>query len=368
MLNQTLLRKFTAGFIPLLIFIFVDALYGTEAGLIAAMVIGFAEFIYYFIRYRQVEKFILFDIVLILLLGAVSLSLDNAIFFKLKPALIEAILAVLLGIHAFSDKTLLLKMGQRYMKNIEFAPEQQAMLKKLTHLLFWVVLIHIVLIVYAAYQLSDEAWAFISGGLFYIIFGLIFIGQMIYFRLRRKDTIVADRDISELFDIVNPDGKIIGTAPRVSVHGNPNLLHPVIHVHVFNHNGQIFLQRRSKNKDVQPGKWDTSIGGHVNSGEKIEDAVKREALEELGIKNLQFSPLYRYVMKNDYESELVFSFRATHNGPFRLNREEIDYGRFWKINEVEKNLGKGLFTPNFEQEFALLKKNLFHTKKSRRKK
>ena len=192
---------------------------------------------------------------------------------------------------------------------MEINEMQLQQMKKLTKLLFYVFLIHIGLIIYSAYYLSNEAWAFISGGLFYIIFVLIFVGQWIYMRYFNNQIPKFDLNSDEeIFDIVNPEGKVLGKAPRSAVHGNPQLLHPVVHIHVFNKNGQLFLQKRAKNKEVQPDKWDTSVGGHVNSGESIENAVIREAEEELGIKNAQFQPLYRYVMKNNFESELVGFF------------------------------------------------------------
>lgn len=86
----------------------------------------------------------------------------------------------------------------------------------------------------------------------------------------------------ELFPIVDEDGNTIGEAFRSVCHdGISKLLHPVVHLHLFNDEGRLFLQKRSLSKDVQPGKWDTSVGGHVAPGEKIEDALRREASEEL---------------------------------------------------------------------------------------
>jgi isopentenyldiphosphate isomerase len=215
------------------------------------------------------------------------------------------------------------------------------------------------MIIYAALWLSKEAWAFISGGLFYIIFGVILVGQFIYIKYFKSPSFNAAGDShEEWFDIVNPDGKIVGKAPRTAVHGNPKLLHPVVHLHVFNKNGQLYLQKRAKNKEVQPGKWDTAVGGHILSGEDILAALKREAKEELGIKSDNFQPLYRYVMKNEFESELVHTFKITYNGPFKINKSELEFGRFWRLAEIEQNLDKEIFTPNFEQEFKMLKKIL----------
>ena len=362
--SKTLLKKFSIGFIPLLIFIIADEFFGTTIGIIAAFIVGIIEFLYYFIRYRQIEKFVLFDVGLISALGAISIILANDVFFKLKPALVEGILVVLLGIHAFTNKPLLLLLGKRYLKDIQVNELQLGLMRKTTRLLFFLTLVHTVLILYAAYFLSTEAWAFISGGLFYIIFGLVFLGQYIYLKFFKTGLVpFAAEEGEEWFDLISSDGKVIGKAPRSAVHGNPSLLHPVVHLHVFNKNGQLFLQKRSQRKKVQPGKWDTAVGGHISSGEGVLNALKREAFEELGIKKNNYLPLFRYIMKNEYESELVYTFRITDNGPFKINKDEIELGRFWGIKDIEFNLGKNVFTPNFEQEFAMLKKTVLQKKR-----
>ncbi len=355
--KKSLFKNFTIGFIPLLVFILADEFFGTRIALITAVVTGLIEFLYYYIRFRQIEGFVLFDVGLIILMGGISILLDNDIFFKLKPALIELILVIMVGVHGFSKTPLLLLVSKRYMKDLTVNDLQLKMMRQLCRVLFIVLLVHIILIVYSAYFMSKAAWGFISGGLFYIIFGLILFGQFIYSRFfKRGSSGFRASAGEEWFDLVTPEGKVIGKAPRSAVHGNPNLLHPVVHIHVFNHNGQLFLQKRSRNKDVQPGKWDTAVGGHIHTGEDLHSALQREAAEELGITKGTFHTLYRYVMRNNFESELVHTFRLVHNGPFKINREEIQVGRFWKIQEIEANLDKDVFTPNFEQEFALLKK------------
>jgi isopentenyldiphosphate isomerase/intracellular septation protein A len=355
--KKTILKNFSIGFLPLLVFILADEFFGTTIGLFTAIFTGLVEFLYYLIRFRQVEGFVLFDIGLIVVLGGISILLDNDLFFKLKPALIETILVLMLGVHGFSNTPVLLIMSKRYMKNWQINDQQVKMMQKLTRGLFFIFLGHTLLIIYSAYYMSKEAWGFISGGLFYIIFGLILGGQFLYNRFfKRGVPAYAGRDGEEWFDLVTPEGKIVGRALRQAVHGNPDLLHPVVHVHVFDRNGQLFLQKRSQNKDIQPGKWDTAVGGHIHSGEDLRSALRRESKEELGISRASFHRLYTYVMRNDVESELVHTFRTEHNGPFKINQDEIETGRFWKIWEIEANVGKGEFTPNFEQEFALLKK------------
>lgn len=356
--RKILIKNFTIGFLPLLVFIVTDKFFGLTAGLIVAIVFGLSEFLFTFIKEKRIDSFILFDTGLILLLGLVSLLLHNDIFFKIKPALVELILVLLLGITAFSDNPILIKLSGRYMEGISFSPEQLRHMRILMRRMFYVFLLHTLSIFYAAFYLSNAAWAFISGGLFYILMGGIIMVEFIRSKWQQVH-LKKKYEQEELVDLVSPEGKIVGRAPRSMVHGNPDLLHPVVHVHIVNSRGEIFLQKRTLTKETQPGKWDTAVGGHVSSGETIEHALVREAEEELGISHVKFTPIFRYVMRNEVESELIHAFLLMDEGPFYPDPLEISEARFWKLTEIENNLGGDIFTPNFEQEFELLKKIVF---------
>lgn len=154
----------------------------------------------------------------------------------------------------------------------------------------------------------------------------------------------------EILEIVDKDGNVLSVAPRGKIHGNPALMHRVVHVLVSDNNGSIYLQKRSMNKDVAPGKWDTSVGGHVERGEDLETAALREMQEELGIK-CKLEYLYSYVHSNQYETEQVHTYRCTHHGPVTFNRQEIDEVRPWSIQEITKAMGSGVLSDNFEHEF-----------------
>jgi isopentenyldiphosphate isomerase len=154
----------------------------------------------------------------------------------------------------------------------------------------------------------------------------------------------------EILEIVDQTGITIGTALRSEIHGNPSLLHKVVHVLVFNEEGELLLQKRSLNKDVAPGRWDTSVGGHIPNGEDLLIAAKREMEEELGIMTDDLTFLYTYIHSNSYESELVFTYSCIHNGPFNFNKEEIDEIRFWNFKEIIDVIGTGILSDNFELE------------------
>ena len=154
----------------------------------------------------------------------------------------------------------------------------------------------------------------------------------------------------EMFPIVNEDGEIIGAATRGECHSGSHLLHPVVHLHVFNKQGELYLQKRPEWKDIQPGKWDTAVGGHIDLGESVEIALKREAMEELNIVDFTPEKLSQYVFKSDRESELVFSYKTVYDEAITPSGE-LDGGRFWTKEEIHASIGKGIFTPNFESEY-----------------
>ncbi len=159
---------------------------------------------------------------------------------------------------------------------------------------------------------------------------------------------------NEIFPLVNEEGTVIGQATRGECHSGSKLLHPVVHLHVFNAQGDVYLQKRPEWKDIQPGRWDTAVGGHIDYGETPEDALRREVREELGITD--FTPMFigKYVFESQRERELVYVHRTTYEGNIRPSTNELDGGRFWTMQEIREAMGHGVLTPNFESEFSRL--------------
>lgn len=150
---------------------------------------------------------------------------------------------------------------------------------------------------------------------------------------------------------VDEQGNITGTMTRAEAHSGTKHLHPVVHLHVFNSKGDLYLQKRPDWKDIQPGKWDTAVGGHIDLGESVEQALHREVKEEIGITDYTPERLKHYVFESDKEKELVFVFRTVYGKPINPDKEELADGRFWSQQEIRDNIGKGIFTPNFENEY-----------------
>lgn len=157
----------------------------------------------------------------------------------------------------------------------------------------------------------------------------------------------------ELFPIVDEEGNIVDAATRGECHNGSKLLHPVVHLHVFNSKGDLYLQKRPSWKDIQPNKWDTAVGGHVDFGESIFMALTREVGEELGITDFTPEQITHYVFESARERELVFVFKTVYDGEVTPS-PETDGGRFWTLQEIRESLGKEIFTPNFESEIERL--------------
>ena len=163
---------------------------------------------------------------------------------------------------------------------------------------------------------------------------------------------------SQWFPIVLPSGMVVGRSTREYCHGGSKPLHPVIHIHIIDRFSRIYLQKRSMRKDIQPGKWDTAVGGHVSYGESLIEAVYREASEELGF--TEFNPIYleTYEFESSVEREMVNVFAAVGSYELHPDLDEVDEGRWWELADIDANIGKGIFTPNFESEFQMIRKSL----------
>jgi isopentenyl-diphosphate delta-isomerase type 1 len=132
---------------------------------------------------------------------------------------------------------------------------------------------------------------------------------------------------TEILDIVDVDGNVIGQAPRSEFHKNPNIIHSVVQCWIFNSKGQILWQQRSMKKAQAPGKWDMSCGGHVLSGQTPEDTLIKEFEEELNIKDAKTFFVEKYIRTHQTQTELIYLYYATTDAKesdFKLQEDEVE--------------------------------------------
>jgi len=140
----------------------------------------------------------------------------------------------------------------------------------------------------------------------------------------------------EIFDVVNERDEVIDRQPRGEVH-RLGLKHRATHVLVFNSRGEVFLQKRSLQKDRQPGLWDSSASGHLNSGEDYDACAVRELREEIGLAVAQpLERLFKIAAGEETDQEFVWVYRCQSDGPFDLNQEEIERGGWFTPEAVTR--------------------------------
>lgn len=162
----------------------------------------------------------------------------------------------------------------------------------------------------------------------------------------------------EYFPVVEPNGLVVGRAAREYCHSGEKPLHPVVHLHIIDRYSRIYLQKRPLTKKIQPGKWDTAVGGHVSYGEHFLEALFRESYEELGFNEYNPVHIMTYEFESEVEKELINIYAAVGSFELKPDPEELDGGKWWELEDIDNNMGKGVFTPNFESEFKMIRRSL----------
>ena len=144
----------------------------------------------------------------------------------------------------------------------------------------------------------------------------------------------------DVFDVVNERDEVIDRKPRSEVHLF-GLLHRAVHVLVFNARGETFLQKRSMTKDREPGKWDSSTSGHLDSGEDYDACAVRELREEIGLAVTKTPErLFKIAARPETDQEFVWVYRCQAEGPFRLHPNEIERGDWFAPDKITRWMTK----------------------------
>lgn len=148
----------------------------------------------------------------------------------------------------------------------------------------------------------------------------------------------------EIVQIVDEQNRKLGELPRRLMR-EQRLIHRASYILVFNAADELFVQKRTATKDVYPGYWDVAAGGVVQAGESYEQSAERELAEELGVSaklNFLFDQYYE-----DQENRVWGRiFTCVHEGPFTLQAEEVEYGRFMLPNAALDFSISEPFTPD----------------------
>ena len=350
-LTPKILEDLAPGMISLIVYVIVSAIWSMDLGIYAAMGSGVAGLYITYLKDYRFVKLIMIDTFLLFVSGIAALMSGNEIYFKIKPVLLEGILLVILWHSPHRKKNYILELSGRYITGMRIVKTAALKRNRFLFLLIGFLGVHIISVLYASFYFPTVVWGIISILIFYVVIAAF----VAYYYLSKK---CEDKKFSglEIIPVVDESGTVTGKEIRDELHFNPEkkFLHPVVHLHVFNREGLLYLQKRQSSKKVQPGKWDTAVGGHIDWGETLEEGLIREAREEIGLEG--FKPFFRkkYIWETDVEKELVYMFSVVINHIPEPDPGEISEGRFWRMEEIRKLRGSGIFTPNLEYEMVML--------------
>ncbi|MBI2144685.1 NUDIX domain-containing protein [Candidatus Woesearchaeota archaeon] len=125
-----------------------------------------------------------------------------------------------------------------------------------------------------------------------------------------------------------------------------NLTHRAANIFVFNSKGRIFLHRRNRSLPLYPGMYDVKAGGVVRAGESYEKAAGRELKEELGIEGAELEYLFDLKFRSSHNNNNRKVYRCVYDGKIRLQKEEVEEGKFITVAEAKKMLQEGKLSPS----------------------
>ncbi len=338
----------------------VSALVGPLEGTISGAAVGILASIFQMLKDKKkgrtdTQKGYLIDILLVCVFVALDVIFDSLEGgHRLMGVVVSALLGVIFMVSGWGKTNLLSLLTGNILDKVLDSPYVVYLMRNTMRRMSVWAIVALVVYLLAYFVLPENVAVFIDDWFVFIIVPLAFVVEYIISRVIRNKY----KDV-EWVPLVNEEGKVIGQSPRPLVHNGSGWLHPVVHLHVFDEEGRILLQKRPAHKKIQPLKWDTAVGGHIAANEKVEEALMREAREEIGLKQFQAQHSHTYVWKSSVENEYVLAFKTINNGPFEPEiKEEVDELRFWTIDELRQEINKSAkecnLTPNFCEEVKKL--------------
>ncbi len=162
----------------------------------------------------------------------------------------------------------------------------------------------------------------------------------------------------EKVDIVDENLKVLFTVSKQEAH-DKGLLHPTVIAEVINSKGEWLLVKQAGHKQ-DPGQYVSPVGGHVSTGENFEDALKREASEEIGLKGFEFEyidkAIYNRKWEKGTENHYFIVYKIKSDKDPVLNDESVEY-RWFKTEEIKEILKSN--SKLFGYAFHFVIKNFF---------
>ncbi len=338
-------------FLPLLLFMVVDELWGMDIAWKVAFPVAFGIVIYIYFRYNQI---FIWNLVFTFMFMGIGIFASLAPLLPL-PLLFQGVedkLVVLAFVVLF---IIFRKQTQRMI--LQMMPRLIPMSNNFNELYkaFWA--IFLVLLVYISSNLLLRLLAPVNYSAYFQVLQIVFIGFILtlsVFEVVRVHIIRSKLISEEWWPIVTEQGKIIGSIQHLtSLSDEKKYMHPIIRV-ILVDKGMIFMQKRSAEDLIFPGFWDTAISNHVRVGETIEQCIDRTTEERYALKGVKYMYLSNYISETPKEHQYAFLFVSCQLTEINPNPTFIELTKWWTQQQIEENLDKGIFTENFKIEYDLL--------------
>jgi isopentenyl-diphosphate delta-isomerase len=166
---------------------------------------------------------------------------------------------------------------------------------------------------------------------------------------------------SEQLILVDAADREIGHGSKAACHDGHGVLHRAFSLFVFNHDGELLLQQRSREKRLWPGYWANSCCSHPRRGESMAEATGRRLQQEMGM-----HCALRFLFKLEYqaayedlgaEHELCWVYVGTTGMPVRANANEVEAWRFVRPEQLDREIAvqPECFTPWLKLEWKRLR-------------
>lgn len=341
-------------FLPLLLFLVLDEFYGMDTAWKIAFPVVLLLVFYVFYVFN---KIFMWHLIFTFIFMSVGLIASFVVFLPLPAFLQHTVDKIII----FAFIVFLLLFRKQIQKKVTaIIPKLIPMSNNFNELYRVIWSLFFVLLIFTTanllLQLSDYSQDAVSLEIIkYCFAGTIIF--MVIFEIVRVEMIRGKLIREEWWPIVSEQGKIIGSIQYfTSLSDEKKYLHPIVRVHLID-KSMIFLQKRAADDLIFPGLWDTAISNHVRMGETIEQCIERTADEHYALKDFKYMYLSNYMHETKNEQHYAFLFVSCQLDEVNPNLTFIENTKWWTQNQIEENLGKGIFTENFGIEFDLLKRS-----------
>lgn len=349
------------GLLPLLLFMFLDNYFSYLLSFIIGVTFCFVcIFLYQVLSKDRVYQFLLLPSAITLVLYSVFLCLRlEPVLFIYSPLITEVLLVVVLTFIGFSRRTVLKRIRSSqhptYKRTLmrttlnEFYFISQ-LIQNLYTLHLFAILVYSIL--------PDTIQSVHTERFLYRELGVL-IGVLVIFYEQVRLSLMQGSLRKEMWlPVLNDGGKVIGCIARSVSRTLPKkYYHPIIRVAVI-YDGMLYLMKRGKDAFVSPETIDYPFHEYVLFRHSIESTV-RESIGELSDQNGVVPRfLIRYTFENEKVKHLVSLYVVCLRTEEQLNQCKKVGGKLWTTKQIEENLGSGVFSEYFEQEFSYLQNTI----------